>query len=160
MNDPLQLCRWIPQRDIRNLLYSYLTNHEQLVLCAVCKPLSIQTRLTVTFSRYCAQHNYLLLLKWACGNGCPWDLWTCAYAAEGGHLEVLQWARANGCPWNELTCSYAASNGHLEVLQWARANGCSWNFWTCANAAKGISIGVSIKLRINKFRDKILIVLA
>ena len=36
-------------------------------------------------------------LAWAKGNGCPWDVDTCARVAEGGQLEVLRWAR-RWCP--------------------------------------------------------------
>ena len=48
------------------------------------------------------------LLKYARDNGCPWDLYTCAYAADAEHLDILKFARDNGCPWDERTCLYAA----------------------------------------------------
>ena len=40
------------------------------------------------------------------------------------HLEILKWARGQGCPWNERTCRYAAGMGHFELLKWARGQGC------------------------------------
>jgi len=85
---------------------------------------------------YAAGGGHLEVLKWARGEGCPWNERTCAAAAEGGHLEVLKWARARGCPWDEDTCLYAALNGHLAVLRWARAEGCPWIAGTCSWAAE------------------------
>jgi hypothetical protein len=79
-------------------------------------------------------------LKYAHGNGCPWDQMpfttsrmyaheigclgnkygrTCEQAADGGHLETLKYAHENGCPWDEDNCKNAAANGHLEILQYA-----------------------------------------
>ncbi len=48
--------------------------------------------------------------QWARGQGCPWDVCTCAKAASGGHLAVLEWARAQGCPYDEEMCNEAAQN--------------------------------------------------
>jgi hypothetical protein len=31
-------------------------------------------------------------------------------AAQGGHLQVLKWAHGNGCPWNQST-SFHADDG-------------------------------------------------
>eukprot|EP00797_Seminavis_robusta_P010078 Sro173_g076240.2 (279) ;mRNA; r:28935-29771 len=39
-------------------------------------------------------------LKWARENGCPWDVWTCAFAARNGHLEILKWA----VKWFSMEC--------------------------------------------------------
>ena len=47
----------------------------------------------------------------------------CGRLVKGGELEMLKWARGNGAPWNEFTCAFAARGGHLEVLKWARGNG-------------------------------------
>ena len=58
------------------------------------------------------------VLKWARGEGCPWDRWTCAFAAGGGHLEVLKWAREHGCPWDELICKRAAGGWDVKELKW------------------------------------------
>lgn len=76
------------------------------------------------FMNELAKNGLLSLMQWARANGCPWNIYTCAWAARFGNLEALQWLRANGCPWNKYTCNWAARYGHLEVLQWARANGC------------------------------------
>lgn len=37
-----------------------------------------------------------------------WRSLACCTAARGGHLMVLKWARGNGCPWNSTTCCWAA----------------------------------------------------
>ena len=64
---------------------------------------------------------HLAVLEWARANGCPWDVFTCAFAAEGGHLAVLQWARTNGCPCDVDFCILLAENhGWMEVAQWLR----------------------------------------
>ena len=82
-----------------------------------------------------ASGGYIELLKWARGEGCPWNELTCSRAVKGGHLEVIQWLRARGCPWDEWTCSSAAGAGHLGILRWAREQGCPWNEFTCSAAA-------------------------
>ena len=83
-----------------------------------------------------AKHGHLDCLQWARGNGCPWDVETCAYAALSGNLECLQWAHENGCPWDTYTCALAAMMGHLDCLQWAHENGCPWNSRTCVAAVE------------------------
>jgi hypothetical protein len=159
---PLGLERLVPIRDVRRLIWKYLTPHDREVArCAMnsCRVPQLETG----FAEYCAKRGFLRLLEWGFGSkhvsleqwacraaaeggqlavlqwlremGCPWDAYTCHFAALYGHLDVLKWARANGCGWGVLTCTYAAIGGHLAVLQWARAAGCHWNSLTCSEAA-------------------------
>ena len=47
------------------------------------------------------RYGHFELLKWACENGCPRDVLTCANAAYRGDLEMLKWARDNDFPWDD-----------------------------------------------------------
>ena len=121
-------------RDLRRLIYAMLDSFDFALVEAAhvsSKPL----KLDKSFSRRCAQHGYLPLLKWARGQGMEWDEGTTALAADSGHLDVLQWAREQGCPWDSHTCAFAAQHGHLHVLQWAHKNGCEWDERVCELAA-------------------------
>ena len=53
-----------------------------------------------------------------------------AWAAMSGNLELVRWLRGEGCPWNMWTCAHASWRSHLEILRWLRANGCPWNAGT------------------------------
>ena len=74
-----------------------------------------------------ALNGHLEVLKWARGNGCPWNKQTCSYAAINGDLEVLKYARENSCPWDKDVCVNAFKNNHFELLKWALINGCEWD---------------------------------
>ncbi len=58
----------------------------------------------------------------------------CAMAAHGRHLEMLKWACVNGCEWDLETCMQAAKGGHLHVLKRAWGNGGECDYDTCAKA--------------------------
>ena len=68
-------------------------------------------------------------------NGCPWNCtWTCKRATENGHLYCLKYACENGCRWNVWTCRKAAEKGHLGCLKYAHKHGCPWDARACALA--------------------------
>ena len=101
------------------------------------KGVLLGTKFTGLLCDYSAKSGYLITLKWAVKNGCPWDERTSLAAARGGHLETLKWAVENGRPWDKSTCSAAAGGGHLETLKWAREKDCPWDASTCDAAARG-----------------------
>ena len=152
---PLRLHRWIPDRNVRSMVWRYLNKHDREVLRCVHNG-ARRPRWTNGFSEHCARAGYSKLMRWSVEEGlslegdsvlcaaaaksgaieilkyahalgAPWDEWTCASASIGGHLEVLEWARSNGAPWDGEVCARAAGHGHMNVLVWARAHGAPWD---------------------------------
>jgi len=121
----LNLHEFIPQRDVRQLIYKKLTKHERLTV-ELAHGIATTKMPSIDFVRYVTLNGFIFLLQWARSQGAPWDESTCADAARHGHLNVLQWARSEGAPWDESTCAEAAYSGHLHVLQWARSQGAPW----------------------------------
>jgi len=141
----LGLHRWIPQRDVRKLIYRMCTIHERLV---VEHAHGVKHRAPrASFLYHAACHGYLDLIKWAqCAGrmiGVDFGEQAAAHghlhvlkhaiatrvtlktnhfvqyaAAVGGRLHILQWLHSEKVP---LACSlgtWAAGHGHLHVLQW------------------------------------------
>ncbi len=160
----LNLHVWIPQRDVRKLIYAKLTYYDMYVVQHA--HLSTVTQMKHNpnaFTTYCAEHGYLTLLKWAIATGFKlrkgwdgatavrsghlpvlrwlheqsytFDGYTCYAAAHYGHLEILKWAKGIGCHLGPSVCSEAALIGRLDIIQWARLKGCTWNAGTCYSAA-------------------------
>ena len=78
-----------------------------------------------------AQFGHMVLVKWLCGEvGFAMNEGVMAWAAMSGNLELVRWLRGEGCPWNMWTCAHASWRSHLEILRWLRANGCPWNAGT------------------------------
>lgn len=144
----LNLHEWIPQRDVRKLVYGYLNAHDLLL---VERAHGVKkTPITFSFMKHVVGCGYLEIVKWAtddgyyfgarlsahaakCGQlyvlqmlrerGCYVDATTCANAARYGHLDVLKFARLHGCPWDQRTLLYAKRKGHQHVVEWALQNG-------------------------------------
>jgi hypothetical protein len=139
----LNLRDWIPQRDVRKLIYRLLTPEDKLVVewAHGFKGARKTPKPDLAFGWYCAKHGYLELLKWASNIGCEDDGDTYYYAARNGHLDVLNWLREKGSPFNSsLTAAYAALGGHLHVLKWVQDNQDDWapfDKWTAVYAASG-----------------------
>jgi len=157
----LNLHQWIPQRDIRKMIYKLLDwNDRRIVEYAHTNKLSLLNNI---HQLDCAQHGYLSMLqwmycdlhfpineavyifaaqyghlnviKWARSIKCPWDQWTTLFAARYGHLELLDWLYENGCPLGPSICDSAAIGGHLHIMKWLHSKDCKWSENTTVNAA-------------------------
>jgi len=176
---PLDLDRFIPLRDVRKLVWRYLTPHDrEMIRCA--QNSWHAPFFPVHFMEHCAAKGYAALLQFGCRHGlklscdvmwhaakagrtdliellclhyADWrSLHVCSGAAIGGHLPLLQWARAKGCPWNFQTPANAAFNGHMHVLQWIHSEGCERSEpWICASAAQNGHLDVLKWLRANGY---------
>jgi len=134
---PLGLERFIPQRDVRKLIWRHLTPEDrEMVRCAQ------NSRRTPdwgngAFQRACARHNYVALAEWA-GCRCCWSEEALRYAAEAGHVTFLEWARTKAqyrCEndWQMRAC--AARHGRVDVLKWSNVECSKWNRKVCCAAA-------------------------
>lgn len=133
---------WIPQKDIRKLIYAKLDYDDRTVVeCA--HNLHKEPTLNFAFSSFhCAHNGYINLLKWAIVKDCPIDKFTFAFAALGRQLEMLKYLHVIECPCDARTCNFAAENGDLHMLQCLRNWNCPWNEETCRNAAKNGHLSV------------------
>ena len=114
------------------VLVDFSTTYMQVVCCSVCRcwcytissgvsQSQFDSRLpsTANFMMQAAEEGRLALLKWARGQGCPWDSRAPLTAAQRGHLSVLQWLRDQGCPMKPLQVGIAAARaGQRAVLWW------------------------------------------
>jgi hypothetical protein len=161
---PLDLDRFIPQRDVRKLIWRHLTQQDrELIRCAHNPQRSPLLHLSMI--DHCAEMGYLSLIPWAFSHGCGWGTSTYRNAAKCGHVHVLEWLLENHCPrsgecvsevgaffghsnvvqwawtnrlkWSAETCMEAAVSGHFKILEWARAHLCPWDERTCSEAAFG-----------------------
>lgn len=68
---PLRLHRWIPQKDVRNLIMQYLNVHDKKILrCAHNR--AFKWNVDAATMYYCARNNYANLLAWAIDNAVLW----------------------------------------------------------------------------------------
>jgi hypothetical protein len=123
---PLRMERFIPIRDVRKLVWRYLTPIDREVArCAM--NIARQPHLPSNADMVLASGNRFALLKWGHEHGMPLTERACAMAASRGDMSMLQWLRAKGCPWDESACAWAAMRDKLRTLQWLRANLCPWD---------------------------------
>lgn len=132
----LHLHLWIPQKDVRKLIYALLDAADRVMVeCAHNRTraptLSIETTVI------CAARGYLNLLQLIPEYDLYGTTYICEYAALGGHLDIIDWARARECRMDENTCAYAARGGHLDVIEHVRSKySCPWDVFTTAEAAR------------------------
>lgn len=120
------LHHWIPQRDVRKKIYSYLPGMERrLIKCAhgLLTPEAVAQRegsrsgVKGSMITNCAIEGYTTLMKWARQHGCPWHPMITYLVASYGHMHMLRWLIAEGeCPWHTETAAAAAKAGNLEML--------------------------------------------
>ena len=131
----LNLHLWVPQKDVRKLIYSLLDSvDKQMIKCAHNSTLKVW--LNGEETRICASRGYLTILQIAS----PFIVgpeYICEYAALGGHLNIIKWAKQLGCEMDSNTCTNAAKGGHFDLLKSVRLNyGCDWDIFTSAAAAE------------------------
>jgi len=113
----LNLHLWIPQRDIRKMIYKKLTWLDKLMI-------HMSHNSTVRVDKFktlneCAWQGHFSLFLWLQNEkGCALDETTCLYAAQYGSLKILEWLKGNGYLFHTNVCAYAALGGHLEILEW------------------------------------------
>ena len=135
----LNLHLWIPQRDVRKLIYGLLNKCDRaMVECAHFSQKPIDKGLP----KVCVKYGYMSLLKWAVDhNGCIFgdvaigkavkynrielipstvnNGYYCTVAARHGHLKMLQLLDKRGCKINPQVIGVAAAlNGHVHILDW------------------------------------------
>ncbi len=140
----LNLGNYIPQKDVRKLIYNKLTKYEQYTVALAHNP-NYDKKGPKKLCDYAAVNNYLNLLHWAqqtnfkirpstvkaaAANArinvlhylkyrCDKHFSACYAAAESGHLQTLQWLISNDWPLEvEILYNAAAIGGHLHILQW------------------------------------------
>jgi hypothetical protein len=65
---PLRLERFVPQHDVRRLIWQHLTVHDREVMRCAMNPL-YEPDLGLDFVRYCVVHGFASLLLWAQTSG-------------------------------------------------------------------------------------------
>lgn len=158
---PLDLDRFIPIRDVRKLMWRYLTALDrELVRCAHAGG----RRLVMNQERseLCALYGYLKLAKQsfdfqfgyrticaaAAGGHVPFIRWlqqagcsdvraecVAIAAAANGHVHVLKWLEGGRECWGPDVCKVAAMHAQLDALKYLRSLGCTWNANVCHWAA-------------------------
>jgi hypothetical protein len=160
----MNLEQWIPIKDLRNLVYRNLTEHDRALVklahdsraspmklysdrwfqikCAAEGYLSLLKHLgsAVMFSEdrlanAAAYHGHIHVLEWFKANG--GDMSHAVFeAAVRGNLQTVQWFHDNCFEWSYFDCFYVARQGHLNIIQWAVNNKCDIDIESCIRAAK------------------------
>jgi hypothetical protein len=115
----LNLHLYIPQRDVRKIIYSMLNKGDRIAV-QFAHTNTMTSPQSYDFANHCAKYGYIELFEWARENGCgPIYGMTGIIAARHGRLEVLQWLTSIGKPYSDIpVTANAAENGHLHVLKW------------------------------------------
>jgi hypothetical protein len=116
----LGLARWIPQRDVRKLIWAHLNGDDrEVVRCAH------NSRRVPRFPQECRSYNerfvvrgHLALLQWSLRSvySAP-EL--CYVAVWHGHLEIVKWLTNQRRVWSSRMLYLAVEKGHLHILKWA-----------------------------------------
>jgi hypothetical protein len=132
----LNLHLWIPQKDVRKLIYSLLDSVDWKMVASAHNS-TLRVWLNEAEMQICAFRGYLSLFQLAF----PWisgPEYIYEYAALGGHLNIIKWAK-----WRRIgemdsnTCTNAVRGGHFDLLKHVRTQyGCEWDVFTSAAAAE------------------------
>jgi hypothetical protein len=161
---PLNLGDWIPQKDVRKLIWNKLTRLDKLMVWAahgVNKYMQICPHIVFLD---CIEFGYLDLLLWhiseeaasilivRCSNHLHMIKWVIQNmpnnfdsvivserTADDGHLEILQYLHDNKFEIHSDICSIAAASGHLDVLKWGYENKYELDFIKCLCKTKNDS---------------------
>ena len=128
----LNLHQWIPQRDIRKLIYRLLDSVDWQIVQFAHTGKGLKTD---RFMGDCAWRGYFDLIKWGLTQKLKIDSRVSHRAAKSGNLEILQWLEDGGHN-TKCLCAISATYGQLKVLKWCRRNHYPWDHWTCLYAAK------------------------
>jgi len=122
----LNLHRWIPQRDVRKLIYRLLGPYERMIVkyAHLSKYVDTGEFIIEQLPYYSASYGYLNLLKWSIEqNKYVHYENVCFYASRRGHLDLVQWVVAvTGYHWPNVFVT-AAQNGHVHILEWWKKSG-------------------------------------
>jgi hypothetical protein len=122
---PLHMERFIPWRDVRQMVWRHLTFVDrELVRCS--QNTKRKARLGDDFMRKCAQAGNFLLAAWARQHfrllrttTHVWEGCACVGAIMEGDLFALQLFCAYGCPYDHAECvCVARSCGRADILDW------------------------------------------
>ena len=120
----LNLHLWIPQRDVRKLIYRLLDSFDRVVVrYAHTGSLPDDTYVFQAFPYRCAKFGYVESIEWYCltAKFISYDN-ICFYASERGYLNVIRWVLTTTKRIWPKTFKVAAQNGHLHILEWVIAN--------------------------------------
>jgi hypothetical protein len=135
----LNLHHWIPQRDVRKLIYKKLDFLDRFM--TEWAHSGHRSLFGICFAEACAKRGYLQLLQWARNNKYSYyqDRNMCLYAGEHGHLHVMEWLRTpegGNWSWDCVDWILLPRKGHLHVLKALHANGINFTTeHTCMLAA-------------------------
>lgn len=138
----LHLNRWIPIKDVRKLIWGYLSEVDKLVVRVAhdSKTLPSEYAYSTYVSEYCALFGYLSLLKWARANALFISgLEVCLEAAKRGDFEMIKWLKEQDYRCDERTSYYAARFNHFTLLKWLSFNKCPFDCQTFVGAVESNS---------------------
>ena len=138
----LNLHRWIPQKDVRKLIYGYLTDMDRiLVEFAHLSNLKILPFRRLT--KHCARYGYLDLLKWTMDVEKVKHFYFSASkkAVKHNQIEIVNYMILNEPNLQKIMCRQCAWVGNLEMLKLIWVDG-SDTAQVAKNAAYGKQIHV------------------
>jgi len=125
----LNLHLWIPQRDVRKIIYGLLNKYDRIMVeCAHLSHLKIQKMAGHKIAKQCAKRGYLSLFKWVVGrSGCKVTDGHFLIAVENGQTSVVEYILIVRKPHlQSYYCEVAARCGHLSVLKLLNRYDCPW----------------------------------
>ena len=99
----VSLNRIIPWRQVRAMVYRKLNKYDLIIYKKAHFP-KYRPKLTLGFSKYCAENNYIDLIHWSRRIGLRWNPECEDIAAFNGSTQVVQWILQKNRPdINRLT---------------------------------------------------------
>lgn len=111
----VSLNRIIPWRQVRGMVYRKLNKYDLIIYKKAHFP-KYRPKLTLGFSKYCAENNYIDLIHWSRRIGLRWNPECEDIAAFNGSTQVVQWILHKNRPDINRLTNHAARGGHIHLL--------------------------------------------
>ncbi len=111
----LNLHLFIPQRDVRKLIYRLLSKADR-ILVSIAHMSTIPFQHEARITKECAKYGYIDLLKWALNNGCIFGDWAMKKCIKYNQVAIVPLLRPS-----TQYCTLAALYGNLLILQTLRS---------------------------------------
>ena len=122
----LNLELWIPQKDVRKLIFGLLDRLDREMVMRAHGSTRINLQQDDWACAAASRYGYLSLLKWLEHNGTPLSQACIDLAIIGGHLETFCWLQSEYVGCTVRAMQNAIGNGHIHIVQYLISCGCRY----------------------------------
>ena len=125
----LNLHLYIPQRDVRKIIYALLSKCDRIIVqCAHSSSLTLTDKVCKDMLKNCAANGYLELFCWIEDQtNCTIRVTYMYDAVHGGHKDMVEYIiSSRQIVLKSFYTHLASKSGYLDVLQLLYDRGCDW----------------------------------